>query len=91
MPVDPVAIVIWLVIGAIAGWLASMIVKAGSLGLIGDIVVGLVGAVVAGYLLSRVGIYLGVGYVAEVVSAVIGAIVLLVIVRLVSGLMAKRA
>ena len=91
MPVDPISIVIWLVIGAVAGWLASLIVKAGSLGLIGDIVVGLVGAVVAGYLLPRVGVYLGVGYVAEVVSAVIGAVVLLVIVRAGKGMMTKGA
>ena len=49
MAIDPVFIAIWLVIGAVAGWLASLIVKAGSFGLIGDAIVGLVGAAIAGY------------------------------------------
>ncbi len=91
MAIDPVFIGIWLVIGAIAGWLASLIVKGGGLGLIGDIIVGLVGAVIAGYLLPRVGIYIGAGFVPEVVNAVIGAVVLLVIARLGKGMIAKKA
>jgi uncharacterized membrane protein YeaQ/YmgE (transglycosylase-associated protein family) len=83
---DPVAIIIWLVIGAIAGWLASIIVKGGGLGLIGDIIVGLIGAVIGGYLLSALGIEIGEGYFGAVVAAVIGAVILLVIVRLVRRL-----
>ena len=42
-------IIIWLIVGAIAGWLAGMVVKGGGFGLIGDIVVGIVGAVIAGW------------------------------------------
>jgi uncharacterized membrane protein YeaQ/YmgE (transglycosylase-associated protein family) len=91
MAIDPVFIGIWLVIGAIAGWLASLIVKGGGLGLIGDIIVGLVGAVIAGYLLPRVGVYIGAGFVPEVINAVIGAIVLLVVARLGKGMMPKKA
>ena len=91
MAIDPVFIGIWLVIGAIAGWLASLIVKGGGLGLIGDIIVGLVGAVIAGYLLPRVGVYIGAGFVPEVINAVIGAVVLLVIARLSKGMMPKKA
>ena len=91
MAIDPVFIGIWLVIGAIAGWLASLIVKGGGLGLIGDIIVGLVGAVIAGYLLPRVGVYIGAGFVPEVINAVIGAVVLLVIARLGKGMMPKKA
>jgi uncharacterized membrane protein YeaQ/YmgE (transglycosylase-associated protein family) len=83
---DPVAIIIWLVIGAIAGWLASIIVKGSGLGLIRDIVVGLIGAVIGGYLLSALGIEIGEGYFGAVVAAVIGAVILLVIVRLVRRL-----
>jgi uncharacterized membrane protein YeaQ/YmgE (transglycosylase-associated protein family) len=78
---DPVIIGIWLVIGAIAGWLASVIVKGGGLGLIGDIIVGLIGAVIAGYVLPILGIYSGGGIVAAIINAVIGAAVFLVIVR----------
>ena len=91
MAIDPVFIGIWLVIGAIAGWLASLIVKGGGLGLIGDIIVGLVGAVIAGYLLPTLGIYTGDGFVAAIVNAVIGAVVLLIIARLGKGMMPKKA
>jgi uncharacterized membrane protein YeaQ/YmgE (transglycosylase-associated protein family) len=79
----PETIIIWLVIGAIAGWLAGQIVKGGGFGLIGDIVVGIVGAVVAGWLLPRLGIFIGGGYIAEVINAVIGAVILLAVARLV--------
>ncbi|HKD57733.1 MAG TPA: GlsB/YeaQ/YmgE family stress response membrane protein [Hyphomicrobiaceae bacterium] len=79
----PETIIIWLVIGAVAGWLAGQIVKGGGFGLIGDIVVGIIGAVIAGWLLPRVGLYIGGGFIAEVINAVIGAVILLAIVRLV--------
>jgi uncharacterized membrane protein YeaQ/YmgE (transglycosylase-associated protein family) len=91
MVLDPIAVVIWLVIGAIAGWLASLLVTGGGLGLIGDIIVGIVGAVIAGYLLPTIGIYIVGGFVAAIINAVIGAVVLLLIVRLAKGLMPKRA
>jgi uncharacterized membrane protein YeaQ/YmgE (transglycosylase-associated protein family) len=91
MAIDPVFIAIWLVIGIIAGALASFIVKAGSSGLIGDAIVGLVGAAIAGYLLPRVGVYVGAGFVPEVVNAVIGAVILLVVARLAKGMTSKTA
>ena len=91
MAIDPVFIAIWLVIGAIAGWLASLIVKAGSFGLIGDVIVGLVGAAIAGYLLPRVGVYIGAGFVPEVINAVIGAVILLLVARLAKGMTTKSA
>ena len=80
---DPVTIIVWLVIGAIAGWLAGMIVKGFGLGLIGNIVVGIVGAVIAGWLLPRLGISIGGGIIAQIINAVIGAVILLVIIGLV--------
>jgi uncharacterized membrane protein YeaQ/YmgE (transglycosylase-associated protein family) len=76
-------IIIWLIVGAIAGWLAGMVVKGGGFGLIGDIVVGIIGAVVAGWLLPRIGIVLGVGFIAAVIDAFIGAVILLIVLRLV--------
>ena len=92
MAIDPIFIGTWLVIGAIAGWLASLIVTGGSLGLIWDIIVGIVGAVIAGYLLPRAGVYIGdTGFMPEVINAVIGAVVLLVIARVGKGLMPKKA
>jgi uncharacterized membrane protein YeaQ/YmgE (transglycosylase-associated protein family) len=80
---DPTDILIWLLIGAIAGWLAGQFVSGGGFGLIGDVVVGIVGAVIAGYLLPRLGIHLGAGFVRSVISAFIGACLLLTVVRLV--------
>jgi uncharacterized membrane protein YeaQ/YmgE (transglycosylase-associated protein family) len=80
------SIIIWLIVGAIAGWLAGMVVKGGGYGLIGDIVVGIIGAVVAGYLLPYFHINLGVGFIAAVIDAFIGAVILLVILRLITGM-----
>ena len=80
---DPVIIIIWLVIGAIAGWLAGQVVSGGGFGLVGDIVIGIIGSVIAGWLLPRVGLFIGGGFVAEVINAAIGAIILLLVVRLI--------
>ena len=77
------AIVIWLIVGALAGWIAGLIVKGYGLGLIGNIVVGIVGAVIAGWLLPRIGIVIGGGFLAAIVNAVIGAVILLVIIGLI--------
>ncbi len=81
IPVE--VILIWLAVGAIAGWLAGVIVKGGGFGLVGDIVVGIVGAFLGGWLLPRLGVNLGVGLVPIIASATIGAVVLLLILRLI--------
>ena len=77
------AIIIWLIVGAIAGWLAGLIVKGMGFGLIGNIVVGIVGAFIAGWLLPRIGIVIGGGMIASIINATIGAVVLLVILGLI--------
>jgi len=74
------SIIIWLVIGGLAGWLAGLIVKGYGLGLVGNIVVGCIGALIAGWLLPLIGFVLVGGFVAEVVNAVIGAVILLLII-----------
>ena len=76
-------IIIWLIVGAIAGWLAGMVVKGGGFGLIGDIIVGIIGAVIAGWLLPRLGIYIGGDIIAAIIDAFIGAVILLIILRLI--------
>jgi uncharacterized membrane protein YeaQ/YmgE (transglycosylase-associated protein family) len=76
-------IIIWLVIGAIAGWLAGSLVKGGGFGLIGDIVVGIVGAFIGGWLAGVLGINIGGGFVASIITATAGAIVLILILRLI--------
>jgi len=80
---DAQGIIIWLIVGAIAGWLAGMVVKGGGFGLIGDIIVGIVGAVIAGWLLPRLGIVIGSGIVGAIIDAFIGAVILLIILRLI--------
>lgn len=79
---DAQSIIVWLIVGAIAGWLAGMVVRGGGFGLIGDIIVGIIGAVIAGWLLPRIGIIIGGGFIAAVINAFIGAVILLIIVRL---------
>lgn len=77
---------IWyLVIGAIAGWLAGKIAEGRGFGLLGNIVVGIVGAVIGGVLFSALGLS-AYGFIGSVVVATIGAIVLLYVV----GLIARR-
>lgn len=85
-------IILWLVLGALAGWIGSLLVRGTGLGLLGDIVVGIVGAFIGGFVVSLFG---GTGVTGfniwSLVVAVIGAIVLLLIVRLVRGGTRRRA
>ena len=76
-------LLIWLLVGAVAGWLAGMIVKGGSFGLVGDIVIGIIGAFIASWLFPTLGLRLGGGIIATIIAAAIGAIILLVVVRLI--------
>jgi uncharacterized membrane protein YeaQ/YmgE (transglycosylase-associated protein family) len=80
---NSMGIIAWLIVGAIAGWLAGLIVRGFGFGLLGNIVVGIVGAVVAGWLLPRLGILIGGGMIAEIINAMIGAIILLLIIGLI--------
>jgi uncharacterized membrane protein YeaQ/YmgE (transglycosylase-associated protein family) len=80
---DIQSIIIWIIVGAIAGWLAGMVVKGGGFGLIGDIIVGIVGAVIAGWLLPQIGIVIGGGIIAAIIDAFIGAVILLLIIKLI--------
>jgi len=74
---------LWLlIIGLIAGWLASAIVG-GGFGLIGDIIVGIVGSFLGAYLFSALGVSAGGGTLGSIIVATIGAIVLLLLLRLV--------
>jgi uncharacterized membrane protein YeaQ/YmgE (transglycosylase-associated protein family) len=77
------SLIVFIIIGAIAGWLAGLLVKGFGFGLLGNIVVGIVGAFVAGLLFPAIGISLGSGIVAAIIHATIGAVILLVIIRLV--------
>ena len=77
------SLLIMIIVGIVAGWLAGQVVRGGGFGLVGDLVVGVVGALIAGWLFPRLGISLGAGIVGAIISAAIGAIILLVVLRLV--------
>lgn len=82
---EPMGLIAWLVVGAIAGWLASMVIPTG-LGLLGNIIVGILGGFIGGYLFHAIG---EVGMTGlslwSIFVAFIGAVVLLFLVRLVKG------
>ncbi len=77
---DPASIIVMLLIGAIAGWLAGQIMKGFGFGLVGNIVVGILGAIIAGFLFPTFLPFGGI--VGAIISATLGAIILLVIVGL---------
>jgi uncharacterized membrane protein YeaQ/YmgE (transglycosylase-associated protein family) len=75
-------LIIWIIIGAIAGWLAGLIVQGGGFGVLGDIVVGIVGSLIAGALFGAFLPGFGAGVLGAIVSATIGAVILLFLFRL---------
>ena len=85
---DIMGIIITLLIGAVAGWLAGVVVVGGGFGLLGNILVGIAGAFIAALLFPRLGLglTLGGGLVGAIVTSALGAIVLLLIVNLLRGL-----
>lgn len=76
-------LIILLIIGAVAGWLAGVIMKGFGFGLIGNIIVGIVGAAIASWLFPYLGVSLGGGIVGQIIAATIGALILLFIIGLV--------
>ncbi|AMP06776.1 putative membrane protein YeaQ/YmgE (transglycosylase-associated protein family) [Collimonas sp. PA-H2] len=76
-------IIAWLIVGAIAGWLAGVLVKGGGFGVLVDIIVGIVGAFIGGWLAGVLGIQVGGGWIASIVTATVGAVILLFILRLI--------
>ena len=77
-------IIIWLIIGGVAGWLAGLVVRGGGYGIIGDIVVGIIGSVIFGWLFGALGLGLGSGIVGSIIAAAIGAVILILVLRLVT-------
>ena len=79
----------WLVVGLIAGFLASLVMRGGGYGIVGDIIVGIVGAFIGGFVASLLGIGAG-GLIGTIIIAFIGACILIAILRLVSGSFGRR-
>ena len=78
------AIVWWLIVGLIAGFLASVVMRGGGYGVIGDIVVGLVGALIGGFLANLLGLGAS-GLIGTIIVAFIGACILIALLRAFSG------
>ena len=77
------SIIAALVIGAIAGWLAGLLVRGFGFGLLGNIVIGIVGALLASWLLPQLGVSLGGSAFRDIINATIGAVIILVILSLI--------
>jgi uncharacterized membrane protein YeaQ/YmgE (transglycosylase-associated protein family) len=78
------SLLVILLVGLIAGWLAGLIVRGWGFGLVGNIGVGVIGALIGFWLLPRLGIRIGTGIGAAIAAATVGAIILLIILGLIS-------
>ena len=79
------SLLVVLVVGLIAGWLAGQIVQGTGFGIVGDLLIGIAGAFIGSWLLPQLGLHLGSGIVLAVINATIGALLLLLVIRLVRG------
>jgi uncharacterized membrane protein YeaQ/YmgE (transglycosylase-associated protein family) len=74
------ALIWFLLIGLIAGWLAGLVMRGGGYGIIGDMIVGVIGALVGGWLFGLLGIAAG-GLIGAIITAFVGAVILILILR----------
>ena len=84
---DGQSVLIILLLGAIAGWLAGLVFQGGGLGLIGNIVVGILGGFIGYWLLPKINVHINTGttWLNYVLTAALGALVLLIIINLIFG------
>ena len=87
---NPGGLLAWLIVGLIAGFLASMVMRGGGYGILGDIIVGIVGAFIGGFVASLLGFGGSAGLVGSIIIAFIGACILIAILRAVSGGRGRR-
>jgi uncharacterized membrane protein YeaQ/YmgE (transglycosylase-associated protein family) len=78
-------LIIILVVGVIAGWLAGKVVQGNGFGLVGDVAIGIVGALIGDWFLHRLGVHFGSGIIGLTINATIGAVVLLLALRLIGA------
>jgi uncharacterized membrane protein YeaQ/YmgE (transglycosylase-associated protein family) len=79
---DITSILIFLAIGAVAGWLAGVIMSGGGFGILGDMVIGVIGAFIGGFAFGLLGLTTS-GLIGQIISATAGAIILLFLLRLI--------
>lgn len=75
--------IVWLLVGLIAGWLAGQVMKGGGYGILVDLILGLLGGVVGGWLFGTLGIWPGGGMIGAIIVAFVGAVILVGISRLI--------
>ena len=78
-----VSLILFLIIGAVAGWIAGTLMKGGGFGIVGNIIVGIIGAFVGGLLFGLLGFSTDGGIIGSLITAVVGAVVLLFVVGLI--------
>jgi uncharacterized membrane protein YeaQ/YmgE (transglycosylase-associated protein family) len=77
------SLLIFLLVGVLAGWLGGIVVKGYGLGLVGDMIVGVIGSFIGGWLFDYFHIVHGSGFVGNLIGATVGAVLLLFVLRLV--------
>src|SRR5437763_15685637 len=85
MHISNESLIVILLVGLVAGWLAGKIIRGAGFGIFGDVIIGIIGAFIGDWLLPRLSIHLGTGIVSAIINATIGALLLLFIVRLLRG------
>jgi len=81
---NPGGLLAWIVVGLIAGFLASVVMRGGGYGVLGDIIVGVVGAFIGGLLMNLLAPDANIGFWGSIVVSFIGACILIAILRAVS-------
>ena len=76
------SLLVFVIVGIVAGWLAGQIMRGTGFGLVGDLILGVLGAFIGTWLLPQLGIHLGTGLITAIVNATIGAVVLLFLIGL---------
>ncbi len=79
------SLLVILLVGIVAGWLAGQIMQGTGFGILGDLLIGVLGALFGSWLFPQLGIHFGAGIVGAIVNATLGAIIVLLIVKLVRG------
>ena len=78
------ALLFWVIVGLVAGFLASLVMRGGGYGIVGDIIVGIVGALIGGFLMSLIGLNSSGNIIYSIIVAFIGACILIAILHAVS-------
>jgi uncharacterized membrane protein YeaQ/YmgE (transglycosylase-associated protein family) len=76
-------LIVWIVVGLIAGWAAGKIMKGSGYGVLGDIVLGILGGIIGGWILGVLGLYSGGGLIPSILTAIVGAVLLVALVRMI--------